>query len=59
MALEALKQFVADRDEAINAKIESIGKNDRAGSPTSDFKGQGNIKPLPGLEIACRALQRP
>lgn len=45
MALEALKQFVADRDEAINAKIESTGKNDRAGSPASDFKGQGNINP--------------
>ena len=37
MALEALKQFVADRDEAINAKIESIGKNDRAGSPYKRF----------------------
>ncbi len=57
MALEALKQFVADRDEAINAKIESIGKNDRAGSPTSDFKGQGNIKPLPDPQSVTEALQ--
>ena len=46
MALEALKQFVAERDDAINAKIESIAKNDRTGSPTIAFKGQGNIKTL-------------
>ena len=57
MALEALKQFVAERDDAINAKIESIAKYDRAGSPTSDFKGQGNIKPLPSPESVTEALQ--
>ena len=57
MALEALKQFAAGQEQAINAKIDTLVKNDHVGSPTSDFKGQGNIKPLPTPESVAEALQ--
>ena len=57
MALEALKQFAAGQEQAINAKVDSLLKNDPAGSPTIAFKGQGNIKPLPAPESVAEALQ--
>ena len=57
MALEALKQFAAGQEQAINAKVDSLLKNDPAGSPTIAFKGQGNIKPLPSPESVTEALQ--
>ena len=57
MALEALKQFAAGQEQAINAKIESLAKSDPTERPTSDFKGQGNIKPLPDTQSVTEALQ--
>lgn len=57
MALEALKQFAAEREQAINAKVETLLKNDPPGSPTIAYKGQGNIKPLPSTESVTEALQ--
>lgn len=57
MALEALKQFAAGQEQAINAKVETLLKNDPPGSPTIAYKGQGNIKPLPSPESVTEALQ--
>lgn len=57
MALEALKQFAAEREQAINAKIESLAKSDPTERPTIAFKGQGNIKPLPDPQSVTEALQ--
>lgn len=57
MALEALKQFAAGQEQAINAKVEALLKNDPTGSPTIAYKGQGNIKPLPSPESVTEALQ--
>ena len=57
MALEALKQFAAGQEQAINAKVETLLKNDPPGSPTIAYKGQGNIKPLPDTQSVTEALQ--
>lgn len=57
MALEALKQFAAGQEQAINAKVDSLLKNDPTERPTTALKGQGNIKPLPSPESVTEALQ--
>ena len=56
MALEALKQYAAEREQGINEKIESLAKIDPVERPTIAFKGQGNINPSPNPESVAEAL---
>ena len=57
MALEALKQYAAEQNQATQAEIDKLLKNDALKRPTSDEKGKGNIKPLVNKENVIEALQ--
>lgn len=57
MALEALKQYAAEQNQATQAEIDRLLKNDALKRPTSREKGQGNIKPLASKENVVEALQ--
>lgn len=57
MALEALKQYAAEQNQAMQAEIDKLLKNDALKRPTSDEKGKGNIKPLVNKENVIEALQ--
>ena len=57
MALEALKQYAAEQNQATQAEIDKLLKNNALKRPTSDEKGKGNIKPLVNKENVIEALQ--
>ena len=57
MALEALKRYAMEQNQAIEAEIDRLLKNDTLKRPTSDEKGKGNIKPLVSKENVVEALQ--
>ena len=57
MALEALKAYAAEQNQATQAEIDKLLKNDALKRPTSDEKGKGNIKPLVSNENVAEALQ--
>jgi hypothetical protein len=57
MALEALKQYAAEQNQATRAEIDKLLKNDALKRPTSDEKARGNIKPLVSNENVTEALQ--
>lgn len=57
MALEALKAYAAEQNQATQAEIDKLLKNDALKRPTSDEKGKGNIKPLVSNESVAEALQ--
>lgn len=57
MALEALKQYAAEQNQATQAEIDKLLKNDALKRPISHEKGQGNIKPLVNKENVIEALQ--
>lgn len=57
MALEALKQYAADQNQATRAEIEKLVKKDALKCPTSHEKPQGNINPLVSKENVTEALQ--
>ena len=57
MALEALKRYAMEQNQAIEAEIDRLLKNDALKRPTSDEKGKGNIKPLVSKENVVEALQ--
>jgi hypothetical protein len=58
MALDALREFAAQRDSSIKAKVDDVLKNDPIECPTSGFLGQGNIKTHSDAESVTEALQR-
>ena len=59
MALEALKRYAAEQNQATQAEIERLVKKDALKRPTSDEKGKGNIKPLVSKEnVADGLLER-
>lgn len=57
MALEALKRYAMEQNQAIEAEIDRVLKNNALERPTSDEKGKGNIKPLVDKENVIEALQ--
>ena len=60
MALEALKAYAAEQNQATQAEIDKLLKllkNDALKRPTSDEKDKGNIKPLVSKENVVEALQ--
>ena len=57
MALEALKRYAMEQNQAIEAEIDRLLKNDALKRPTSDEKDKGNIKPLVSKENVVEALQ--
>ena len=57
MALEALKRYAMEQNQATQAEIDKLLKNDALKRPTSDEKGKGNIKPLVSKENVVEALQ--
>jgi len=57
MALEALKRYAMEQNQAIEAEINNLLKKDALKRPTSDEKGKGNIKPLVSNESVAEALQ--
>jgi len=57
MALEALKRYATEQNQAIEAEIDRLLKNDALKRPTSDEKGKGNIKPLASKDNVVEALQ--
>ena len=57
MALEALKRYAMEQNQATQAEIDKLLKNDALKRPTSDEKGKGNIKPLVNKENVIEALQ--
>ena len=57
MALEALKRYAMEQNQAIEAEINNLLKNNALERPTSDEKGKGNIKPLVSKENVVEALQ--
>ena len=56
MALEALKQYAAEQNQATQAEIDKSLKNNALKRPTSDEKGKGNIKPLASKENVTNGL---
>ncbi len=56
MALEALKAYAAEQNQATQAEIDKLLKNDALKRPTSDEKGKGNIKPLVSKENVAEGL---
>lgn len=56
MALEALKQYAEEQNQATRAEIERLTKNKPAGANLSDEKARGNIKPLVSNENVTEAL---
>jgi len=57
MALQALKQYAEEQNQATKAEIERLTKNKPPGADLSDEKGKGNIKPLVSNESVIEALQ--
>ena len=57
MALEALKQYAEEQNQATREEIERLTKNDALKRPTSDEKARGNIKPLVSKENVTEATQ--
>ena len=57
MALEALKQYAEEQNQATRAEIERLTKSDALKRPTSNEKNKGNIKPLVSKENVTEALQ--
>jgi len=57
MALEALKRYAMEQNQATQAEIDKLLKNDALKRPTSDEKDKGNIKPLVSKENVVEALQ--
>ena len=57
MALEALKRYAMEQNQATQAEIDKLLKNDALKRPTSDENGKGNIKPLVSKENVVEALQ--
>jgi hypothetical protein len=57
MALEALKRYAAEQNQATQAEIDKLLKNDALKRPTSGENGKGNIKPLVNKENVIEALQ--
>ena len=56
MALEALKRYAMEQNQAIEAEINNLLKNNALERPTSDEKGKGNIKPLVSKENVANGL---
>jgi len=56
MALEALKRYAMEQNQAIEAEIDRLLKNDTLKRPTSDEKGKSNIKPLVSKENVAEGL---
>jgi len=56
MALEALKRYAMEQNQATQAEIDKLLKNDALKRPTSDEKGKGNIKPLVSKENVANGL---
>ena len=56
MALEALKQYAEEQNQATRAEIERLTKNKPTGADLSDEKARGNIKPLVSNENVTEAL---
>ena len=56
MALEALKRYAMEQNQAIEAEINNLLKKDALKRPTSDEKGKGNIKPLVSNESVVEGL---
>jgi len=57
MALEALKRYAMEQNQATQAEIDKLLKNDALKRPTSGEKDKGNIKPLVSKENVVEALQ--
>ena len=56
MALEALKQYAEEQNQATRAEIERLTKNKPPGADLSHRKTRGNIKPLASKESVTEAL---
>lgn len=56
MALEALKQYAEEQNQATRAEIERLVLNKPTGANLSDEKARGNIKPLVSNENVTEAL---
>jgi len=56
MALEALKRYAIEQQQATQAEIDKLLKNDAQKRPTSDEKDKGNIKPLVSKENVVEGL---
>lgn len=56
MALEALKQYAEEQNQATRAEIERLTKNKPTGADLSGEKARGNIKPLVSNENVTEAL---
>lgn len=58
MALQALKKYAEEQNQATRAEIERLTKNDALKRPTSDAKGKGYIKPLVDKENVTEVLNK-
>lgn len=56
MALQALKKYAEEQNQATREEIEKLTKNDALKRPTSDAKGKVHIKPLADPENVAEAL---
>lgn len=56
MALEALKQYAEETNQATQAEIERLTKNKPTGRDLSKEKARGNINALPSKENVTEAL---
>ena len=56
MALEALKQYAEEQNQATRAEIERLTKNKPIGRDLSHEMARGNIKPLASNESVTEAL---
>lgn len=56
LALEALKQYAAEQNQATQAEIDKLLKSGALKRPTSDEKGKSNIKPLVSKETVAEGL---
>ena len=56
LALEALKRYAIEQQQATQAEIDNLLKNDAQKRPTSDEKGKSNIKPLVSKENVAEGL---
>lgn len=56
MALEALKQYAEEQNQATRAEIERLTKNKAVEADLSHEKARGNIKPLVSKESVTEAL---
>jgi len=57
MALEALRQYAEEQNQATRAEIERLTKNKAVEADLSHKKTKGNIKPLVSNESVAEALQ--